>query len=104
MKVNQIVTLEKKITPILKSNDVEFAGVFGSFARGEEKPDSDIDIVVRFSPQKRVGFIALIGLEQTLSGILDRKVDLLTERGIHPYIKEYVSKDLKILYGQRQSI
>ena len=99
-----IVTLEKKISPILKSNDVEFAGVFGSYARGEQKDSSDIDIVVRFSPKKQIGLIGFVGLERILSEALNRKVDLFTETSVDKYIRDEVAKDLKILYGQRQGI
>lgn len=104
MPIDNFAILDKKITPILKSNGVEFAGVFGSFARGEEKENSDIDLVVRFSPQKRIGLFGFVGIQQDLSDILNRKVDLFTEDGIDKYIREEVAKDLKVLYGQRQAI
>ena len=99
---DQIKQLEQTVIPILKSNDVEFAGVFGSYARGEAREDSDVDIVVRFSPQKSIGLFGFVGLEQTLSVELKRKVDLFTEDSVDKYIREEVSKDLKVLYGQRQ--
>ena len=91
--------IKNKIVPILKSGDVEFAGLFGSFARGEEKTDSDIDILVRFANRKSL--LDLIHLENTLSDTLNRKVDVVTEGFISPYIKEHVLSDLKTLYGER---
>ena len=102
--MNKLINLEKKISPILKSNDVEFAGVFGSYARDEEKDGSDVDLVIRFSPQKKIGLFGFVGLEQALSSELKRKVDLFTEDSVDKYIRKEVSKDLKVLYGQRQSI
>lgn len=101
---DQLKQLEEKITPILKSNDVEFAGVFGSFARGENRKNSDIDLVVRFSPKKSISLIGLVGIQQDLSGLLNKKVDLFIEDSIDKYIREEVAKDLKVLYGQRQGI
>lgn len=92
--------IKNKVIPILKSGDVEFAGVFGSFARGEEKKDSDIDILVRFANQKSL--LDLVHLENTLSETLNRKVDVVTEGFISPYIKEYVLNDLRTLYGTRE--
>jgi uncharacterized protein len=100
--MTDIKGIEKKITPILKRNDVEFAGVFGSYARGEAKENSDIDIIVRFSAPK--GFFGLIGLERELSETLGIKVDLGTEGTVHPLIVPDVKKDLKVIYGQRQAI
>ncbi len=91
--------ITQKIIPTLQANDVEFAGVFGSAARGEGREDSDVDIVVRFS--KRKGLIGLIGLERQISEALGKKAQVLTEQAIHPYIQKNVLKDLKIIYGQR---
>ena len=87
------------IIPILKSNHIAFAGLFGSYARGEETPDSDIDLLVRFD--KPIGLIKLVGIEYDLSDRLQKKVDLVTEGALSPYIKPHVLRDLKVLYGQR---
>lgn len=95
-----IQAVKKKINPILSRNNVEFAGVFGSYAKGTAKKGSDIDIVVRFSSPKTL--FDLAGLQQELSKILRKKVDLGMEKSIHPYIRPNVAKDLKILYGQRR--
>jgi len=94
-----IEQIKDKIVPILKSSDVEFAGIFGSYARGEVTKDSDIDILVRFANRKSL--LDLVHLENTLSDTLNRKVEVVTEGFISPYIKNYVLSDLKILYGER---
>jgi len=91
--------ITQKIIPVLKANDVIFAALFGSRARGEEKADSDIDILVRFGTPKSL--FDLIGLEQELSQTLNSKVDVVTERSLHPLIKNQVIQDLKPVYGQR---
>lgn len=95
-----IEEIKSRAAPILEKCGVEFAGIFGSFARGENKPDSDLDILVRFSKPKSL--FDLVGLEMELSKRLDRKVDLITEKYLHPYLRPQVLKDLKVLYGQRQ--
>jgi predicted nucleotidyltransferase len=77
--------MTKKIGSLLKKHDVSFAGVFGSRARGEERADSDIDLLVRFSKQK--GLFELVGLEHDLSESLNIKVDLVTEGGLSPLLK-----------------
>ena len=71
-------------------------GVFGSAARGEATDESDIDLLVEFS--KRKSLLALVRLERELSTALDRKVDLLTEAAISPYLRERVKQGLKVIY------
>ncbi len=89
-----------KVTPVLKSNSVEFAGLFGSFARGEATPTSDIDLLVGFSVP--VGLFELVHLERELSGALGKKVDLVTEGALNRYIKPRILNDLKVIYGEQR--
>ena len=70
-------------------------GIYGSYARNEQTKDSDLDILVRFDDT--VSLLDIIGLEQELSEKLGIKVDLLTERAVHPKIKKYIDEDLIIL-------
>ena len=89
----------EKITEICRANDVAMLGVFGSVARGEATEKSDIDLLVKFAERK--GLLALVRLERVLSETLGRKVDLLTEAAISPYIRENILSDLQVLYGSR---
>jgi len=98
--MGQIESIKNLISPILKDNDVEFAGVFGSYARGENRPESDIDILVRFSEPKSL--FDLVGLEIELSEKLGRKVEIISEKYLHPYLHSQVSEDLKVFYGKRR--
>jgi len=95
----EIEQIKNKIMPLLKEGDVDFAGVFGSYARGDANEKSDIDLLIRFSKQKSL--LDLVHLENTLTDTLRRKVDLVTEAALSPYIKKYVFDDLQILYGSR---
>ena len=88
----------QKIKDILFQNGVEFAGIFGSRTRGEEKPESDVDIMIRFKEGEIKSLLELISLERKLSEILGLEVDLVTQDSISPYIKESVLKDLKAIY------
>ena len=97
-----IEELRKQIDPILKRNDVEFAAIFGSFARNEQTENSDLDILIRYA--KRKSLLDLVRLERELSESLDMKVQVVTERSLHPYIRPSVQEDLKVLYGQRQYV
>ncbi len=89
---------KKKIIEICKRNDISYCAVFGSFARGEANENSDIDLLVKFSKPK--GFDWLDAAFE-IEDILGKKVDLVTEDGLNPHIREKVLKDLKVIYEQR---
>jgi predicted nucleotidyltransferase len=66
-------------------------GVFGSYARGENTKQSDLDLLVEF--EAKLSLLDLVGLEQDLSEHLSIKVELITHRALSPYIRPYVEKD-----------
>ena len=77
-----------KIRKILKKNGVTKAAVFGSYARGEEKKRSDIDILVEMSNEKSL--LGFIGVQLELEEALGKKVDLVEYECIKPIIRESV--------------
>lgn len=87
----QLNILKKRIMPILKKNDVVKAGIFGSYARGEAKRKSDIDVLIKFKGRKSL--FDLAGLKIELEEKLHKKVDVLTYRSIHPFIKNNILKE-----------
>ncbi|MCB9273037.1 MAG: nucleotidyltransferase family protein [Lewinellaceae bacterium] len=70
-------------------------GIFGSFARNEEGEDSDIDILVTF--EEAVSLFTLVRMHRELSELLNRKVDIVSEKYLHPRLKASIEKDLKII-------
>ncbi len=73
-------------------------GIFGSYAREENTPESDLDILVRF--KDGITLLQLINLENELSEKLGVKVDLVTEGALtNKKLKKYIQKDLKIIFG-----
>ena len=88
--------LRPKIVRILKKHKVRRAGIFGSFARGEQKKRSDVDILVE--APKGTGLLGLARMELDLESAIGRKVDLLTYRSIHPLLKRRIlSEEVPIL-------
>lgn len=81
----------QKIIPILKRGGVAKAGIFGSYARGEERKRSDIDILIQFKGRKSL--LDLAHLELELEDELGKKVDLLTYNSIYPPLKDRILKD-----------
>ena len=91
-----IEEVKKKAGPILKRHGVTYAAVFGSLARGEDSPQSDIDILVRLGrPTGMIGYMQLI---ESLEERLQKKVDLVTEQGLNKYVRPHVLPDLKTIY------
>ena len=76
----------------------EKIAVFGSFARDENKVNSDLDILLFLNKDNKVSLLDLIDAEQKLSEALGIKVDLVTERSLNPLIRPYIEKDLKIIF------
>ncbi len=91
-----IVKIQKKIVPILKKHDVKKAGVFGSFARGEQNKKSDVDILIKYKRDNK-SLLDLTGLRLDLEKKLDRKVDVLTYNSIHPLLKNIILDEQKVI-------
>lgn len=91
--------LEKEIMAIIKgspiSEKIRSVAIFGSHAKGEESPESDVDILVDLS--EPVGF-PFISLANDLSERLGKKVDLLTPESISPYMRDEILKTRKVIY------
>lgn len=99
------MTLEEikaKIIPLLKANPVEYIGIFGSVARGEAEPNSDVDVLVKF--KGRPTFAAYLKLDESLRNRLGRDVDLITEGAVNKFLRPQIEQDLIMIYGQRPDI
>jgi predicted nucleotidyltransferase len=88
-----------KIAEICRKYQVRELAVFGSAARGEMRPDSDIDLLVEFEPDARIGLFKFAAMEGELSALIGRKVDLVTKLGLKPWIRPHVMQDAKVLYA-----
>jgi len=92
MKLEEI---KVKMIPVLRRYDVRKAAIFGSFVKGEEREDSDIDILVEFKGEKSL--LDLAGLKIELEEILERKVDVLTYNSLHPLLKDKILQEQKVI-------
>jgi len=104
MNENGRMTLDevkRKIVPVLKEYGVRKAALFGSFARGEQGEDSDIDILVEFRDRENKTLLDLVGLELELQDLLGRKVDVLTYQSINPLIRDNILEEQEIFYEER---
>jgi len=88
----EIEKIKSKITKVLKKNKVTKAGIFGSYSRGEQNKNSDIDIVVEIN-DNNMSLLGFIRLSRLLEELLKRKVDLVEYSAIKPRIKERILKE-----------
>ena len=89
----------RKLIEVCRKNDVVKVGVFGSMVRGEGNEQSDLDLIVEFS--RRKSLLALVALERQLALALGRKVDLLTEAALSPYLHDRIMCELDVIYEAR---
>jgi len=95
-KINrELEKIKPKIKEVLKKNKVKKAGIFGSYAKGEQKKNSDIDILIQ--PPKGIGF-GFVRIQFELENKLKKKVDLVSYNGISPYLKNKIlSQEVRII-------
>ncbi len=98
IKLNkEIKKIKSKVIKILKKNKVSKAGIFGSYSKGEQNKNSDIDIVVEIN-DKNMSLLGFIRLKLKLESILRKKVDLVEYSALKPLIKNRIlNEEIKII-------
>jgi len=94
----EVTDLPDKRTDILRiaaSYGATNVRVFGSVARGEDHPDSDLDLLVEMESGRSL--LDLVGLGQDLEDLLQRKVDVLTDRSVHPSLRARIFSEARPL-------
>lgn len=86
----------KRLEEICRRNDIEVLLLFGSAARGTDTEQSDVDLLVRFN--RRKGLLDLVRIEREFAEALGRKVDLLTEGSLSPYLRDQILGEAAVLY------
>jgi hypothetical protein len=86
-----------RLATYCRQEDVEMLGVFGSVAREDATPDSDVDLLIRF--RRARSLLHIVRIECELGVIIGRRIDLLTEAAISPYLRDRVLRELRVLYA-----
>jgi len=84
---------------LCRKYQVRELALFGSVVRGEQNADSDLDFLVEFESQARIGFLALSSLSRELSALLHCPVDLVPKAGLKTTIKEQVLAESEVVYA-----
>jgi uncharacterized protein len=93
----KIAIPQAQIEEFCRRNHIRRLALFGSVLRDDFGPESDIDVLVEFEDGKTPGF-AFFGMQDELSELLGRRVDLNTEKSLSPYFKKRVLRSLMVLY------
>ncbi|MDP2996048.1 MAG: nucleotidyltransferase family protein [Bryobacterales bacterium] len=94
-----VVVSQPEMAEICRRYDVKELAVFGSAARGEMRPDSDIDLLVDFLPEARVSLLRHAAAERELTALLGRKVDLVSKRALQDAVRDEVLPQARIIYA-----
>ncbi len=86
------------IIEVLKPYNPKRIGLFGSVARNEETPSSDIDILYSFNSP--ISLFGLVDIQNKLKENLHKEIDLVSDKAVHPLLKKNIFDDLKIIYGR----
>jgi len=93
MTLDEALQTLRAAKPLLDRYGVARIGVFGSVARGEAGPDSDVDVLVEFKPDQHPGF-EFFDLREQLAGLLGADVDLATSKSLHRLMRDRVLREV----------
>ncbi len=93
MKRDEALQKLKEVEADLRAQGVAHAALFGSVARGENRPDSDIDIMVEIAPEIRIGLFQYVGIVQYIEGLFPVPVDVANREGLKPLVRPSAERD-----------
>ncbi len=100
----QVANITQQISDYLATQPVLRAWIFGSFARGEEREDSDIDLLVQFDRENaKIGLFRYSAMILDLEKILHREVDLVEEGALLPFAERTANKEKKLIYERNRA-
>src|ERR1700677_4804481 len=83
----------KRSEPALRARGVRHAAVFGSVARGDHRPDSDVDIMGEIDPEAHITVSDSAGLKEYIASLFDAQVDVVTRESLKPYVRPAATAD-----------
>lgn len=92
-----------KLKSYFSSQPISKIWVFGSYARGTQTEDSDIDLLVKFEPEARIGLFTFSKIIEDLKDITHKQIDLVEEGSFYPWVEQNVSKDKILIYERINS-
>lgn len=95
---------QKELNEFCQKYQIKRLALFGSVLRKDFQPESDVDVLVLFSPKARIGILTLSRMRRELSGLFNRRVELVPMDGLKPAIREHAFSDIEEIYANRKTI
>ena len=90
----------QQIAEYFKTQPVLKAWLFGSYSRGEERPDSDVDILVQYDREQPVGLLRISKMQLVLEHLLGKDVDLVDKETLFPWVEDNVNREKELIYAR----
>ena len=90
--------MQQTIADYFKTQPVLKAWLFGSYSRGEQRPWSDVDILVQYDRRQPIGLLKIAGMKVDLEDLLGHEVDLVEDGMLRPWTEESVNRDRRLIY------
>ena len=97
--MNQMIS--NKLKAFFPAYPIEKAWLFGSYARGEETNNSDVDILVKFDENAKISLFDYVRIMNKIEKLLHKKIDLISEGGIMTFAKESIDNDKILIYERK---
>jgi hypothetical protein len=93
MNVEQVLAALRDAEDALRARGVAHAALFGSMARGDNRPDSDIDILIEFDPDAHVTVFDYAGVQEYIAGLFAQPVDVIDREALKPHLRRPSARD-----------
>jgi predicted nucleotidyltransferase len=93
MNRQEILAKLRENQTALRARGVSHAALFGSRARGDDRPDSDIDIMIEVDPDAEIGVYEYVALKNYIAELFDGPVDVVSREGLKPYVRPAATTD-----------
>ena len=81
--------------------DIQKVSLFGSHLHGDAKEDSDVDVLVEFTPESHVGLFKYVEIQNTIEDHIQKKVDLLTPEGLSKFFRDDIISEAELIYERQ---
>ena len=93
MDSQEIIARLRKNESGLRDRGVRHAALFGSSARGDQRPDSDVDIMIEIDPAARIGIYEYVAIKDYIAGLFDTRVDVVRRDRLKPYVRPVAARE-----------